>query len=102
MTRQLPPCISNPQGWDLDFGGFREWTAAIAGCGGCPRLEECQADLDALPRRDRPAGVIWAGTAYGEKKQPLDLIGLKRRSERRRNAVPEDGLFPATPGLDAA
>lgn len=36
---------------------------ALALCAGCPALERCAEWLDALPRRERPLGVI-AGRRY--------------------------------------
>lgn len=81
----VPPCVSDPTGWDLEFGSFLTWAGSIAACQRCPLLAACRADLEALP--ERPIGLIWAGVAFGERRQVLSLSGLQRRSDRRRNRV---------------
>lgn len=84
------PCTASPQKWDMSFGSFTEWQSARMACLlRCPMLAECRAGLEALPKKDQPRGMVWAGIAWGERGQQLDLEGMKRRSDRRQRPNPD-------------
>lgn len=77
------PCEQPIGSWDLDVGSPTAWVAAIDSCRACPRLAACRELRDALyPAPRRPAGVIWAGIAYGDNSRPLTIDQLHRRGAR--------------------
>lgn len=85
QRRSVPlqvPCAASV-GWDLDHGVPADWMIAVAVCQSCPVLIACRGQRDALYRGTRrPAGVIWAGVAYGDDSRPLSLEQLRRRGAR--------------------
>lgn len=89
------PCATDPEAWDLDVGDVTRWLKAARTCReACPFLSECLARrIESYPGtsghgratgRMVPAGVIWAGTAYGETGQVLDVPALRRWSATLR------------------
>ena len=79
-----PSCAEEPQRWDMSFGSFTQWQSARMTCLlRCPMLAECRDGVAALSKKDQPRGMVWAGVAWGERGQRLDLEGMKRRSDRR-------------------
>lgn len=77
------PCAGSSR-WDLDHGGLAQWRAAIAVCqDSCPLLIACRDRRDTMYATGRgPAGVIWAGQAYGDDSRPLTEDQLRRRQDR--------------------
>lgn len=85
QRRSVPvqvPCTASV-GWDLDHGEAADWLAALDACRRCPLQVACAVRRDALyPAPRRPAGVIWAGVAYGDDSRPLSSAQLCRRGSR--------------------
>lgn len=90
------PCAIDPESWDLDGEDVTRWLRAIRTCReACPFLSQCltqriesypgTSDHGGATGRMVPAGVIWAGTAYGETGQVLDVTALRRWSATLRS-----------------
>lgn len=90
QDRPALPCEQRTGSWDLDVGGAEEWLLAVDSCARCPRLATCRALRDSLyPPPRRPAGVIWAGIAYGDDSRPLTEADIRRRQDRRSDVLDE-------------
>lgn len=88
------PCSRRPGLWDLDRGGYDDWTQAITVCvQACPLLATCQRSLREAAARDGhgPLGVIQAGVAFGDTGRPLSPTALRRRESTRANEQRRDG-----------
>ena len=83
LDAYVPQCAGDPRRWELEVGSFPVWASAIAACKRCPILAACRAALEGEP--EPPSAVIWAGIAFGERRQILSTRGLQRRSERLRD-----------------
>lgn len=103
----MAPCLSNPEGWDLDVVDYTGVLAAAQKCSGspdrkpCPMFSTCLAELQSrMANEDSPMMQVYAGRVFRHTGTEIftdNALRLYMNAVVARRAAETAESFPSQP-----